>query len=164
MGRKESKSYTLRIELSSQHKDKSREEILDELVDKIIEIEKLKKKICRYENPHTPPSKDERKSRTNFVSQTGLGVGKQIGYKGATRKQKEPTDFINSFDNVCSQCGKHNNPKEIKQKIYEEIPDPQPTKIVKVQWGVYDCKCGHHWESKPVEGPDKGLFAKNMHT
>jgi len=79
MGREKSKSDTLRVELSSQHQDKSKEELLDEVVDLIIENEKLKKKLRRYENPHTPPSKDERKSRTNFVSQTGLGVGKQTG-------------------------------------------------------------------------------------
>ena len=164
MGREKSQSDTLRIELSSSYEDKSRDEILDELIDKLIEIEKLKKKLRRYENPHTPPSKDEWKSRTNFVSQTGLGVGKQTGYKGATRKQKEPTDFVDCFDSVCSQCSKHNEPREIKQKIYEEIPDPQPTKVIKVRWGVYDCKCGHHWESKPAEVPDKGLFGKNMQT
>ena len=164
MGREKSKSDTLRIELSSNYEDKSRDEILNELVDKIIEIEKLKKKLRRYENPHTPPSKEVRKNRCNFVSQTGLGVGKKTGYKGATRERKEPTDCINCFDNVCSQCGKHNEPKKIKEKIYEEIPDPQPTKIIKAQWGVYDCKCGYHWESKPVEMPDKGLFGKNLQT
>jgi len=164
MGREKSKSDTLRIELSSNYEDKSRDEILNELVDKIIEIEKLKKKLRRYENPHTPPSKEVRKNRCNFVSQTGLGVGKKTGYKGATRERKEPTDCINCFDSVCSQCGKHNEPKKIKEKIYEEIPDPQPTKIIKAQWGVYDCKCGYHWESKPVEMPDKGLFGKNLQT
>ena len=158
MGREKSKSDTFRIELNSQHQEKSKEELLDEVVDLIIENEKLRKKLRRYENPHTPPSKDERKSRTNFVSQTGLGVGKQTGYKGATREQKEPTDFVNCFDSVCSQCGKHNKPEEIKQKIYEDTPDPQPTKIIRAQWGVYDCKCGYHWESKPIEVPDKGLF------
>lgn len=145
-------------------KDKSKEEILDEMYNQYVELEKLKKKLRRYENPHTPPSKEVTKNRCNFVSQTGLGVGKQTGYKGATRKQKEPTDFTNLFDGVCSQCGKHNKPKEIKQKIYEEIPDPQPTKIIKAQWGVYNCKCGYHWESKPVEVPDTGLFGKNMQT
>src|SRR3989339_2266798 len=152
------------IEVAGSLNEKSREEIIEKFLELYEENEKLKKKLRRYENPHTPPSKDERKSRTNFVSQTGLGVGKQTGYKGATRKQKEPTDFVNSFDNVCSQCSKHNEPKEIKQKVYEEIPDPQQTKIIKVQWGVYDCKCGHHWESKPAEVPNKGLFGKNMQT
>ena len=162
MGRENSKSDTLRIGLSSNYGDKSRDEILNELIDKIIEIEKLKKKLRRYENPHTPPSKEVRKNRCNFVSITGLAVGKRTGYKGATRKKTTPTDFINCFDNVCSQCGKHNEPQKIKEKIYEEIPDPQPVKIVEAKWGVYACVCGHSWESKPAEVPNKGLFGKNL--
>src|SRR3989344_1253908 len=147
-----------------EYKDKSKDEILDEMYEKYVELEKLKKKLRRYENPHTPPSKNERKSRTNFVAITGLAVGKKTGYKGATRKQKEPTAFINCFDDICSQCGKHNKPKKVKNKIYEEIPEPQPTKIVKAEWGIYECQCGHCWESKPKEVPDKGIFGKNLQT
>ena len=144
------------------YKDKSKEEILDEFYEKYVEGEKLKNKLRRYENPHTPPSKDVRKSRTNFVSKTGLAVGKRTGYKGATRQLKEPTDFITCFDNVCSQCGKHNKLQEVKSKIYEELPDPQPVKIIKAKWGRYVCSCGHCWESKPRDVPEKGVFGKNM--
>src|SRR3989339_458716 len=106
------------------YEDKSKEEILDEMYENYVELEKLKKKLRRYENPHTPPSIDKRKSRTNFVSITGLAVGKKTGYKGSTRERKEPTDFISSFDNVCSKCGKRNKAKKVKTKIYEEIPEP----------------------------------------
>jgi len=152
------------INLANSLDEKSKKEIIDEFIELFKENEKLKKKLRRYENPHTPPSKDERRSRTNFVSITGLAVGKKTGYRGATRERKKPTDFINCFDGVCSQCGKHNKPKQIKDKTYEDIPDPQPTKIIKARWGVYDCKCGHHWESKPREVPDKGIFGKNLQT
>ena len=162
MGRQKSKGCAYRVGLVDDYKKKEKDDLVEDVVDLILENEKLKKKLRRYENPHTPSSKDERKSRTNFVSITGLSVGKRTGYKGATRKQKEPTDFINCFDNVCSQCGKHNSLKEVKTKIYEEIPDPQPLKVIKTQWGVYQCKCGHHWESKPEGVPDKGIFGKNM--
>ncbi|MCG2718325.1 MAG: hypothetical protein L6408_05765, partial [Nanoarchaeota archaeon] len=148
------------IKLAESLEDKSKKEIIDGFIELYKENEKLKKKLRRYENPHTPPSKEVRKNRCNFVSKTGLGVGKKIGYKGATRKLGEPTNFINCFDNVCSQCGKHNKPKKIKEKIYEEIPDPQPIKIIKAKWGYYECKCGHCWESKSVEVPEKGLFGK----
>jgi transposase-like protein len=144
--------------------DKSKDEIIKDFIELYKEYEQLKKKLRRYENPHTPPSKDERQSRTSFISTTGLPVGKQTGYKGATRKRKEPTNFINCFDDVCSQCGKHSKPKKVKSKIYEEIPDPQPVKVVKVAWGVYQCSCGHCWESKPKEFPDKGIFGKNIQT
>lgn len=155
----------MKLEVESfkdKYKDKSKEEILDEMYEKYVENENLKKKLRRYENPHTPPSKDERKSRTNFISITGLSVGKKTGYKGATRKRKEPTDFVDCFDGICSLCGKCNRPKEIKTKIYEEIPDPQPIKIVEAKWGRYECGCGHCWESKPRTVPDKGIFGKNM--
>ena len=149
-------------ELKKEFEYLSKEELLDRLVNEIIEKEKLKNRLRRYENPHTPPSKDERKSRTNFVSLTGLPVGKKTGYTGATRKKQEPTDFIHCFDDVCPQCGKHNNPKEIKTKVYEEIPDPQPIQVIKAEWGIYKCGCGHCWESKPSKVPDKGIFGKNM--
>jgi transposase len=144
------------------YKEKSKDEILNEMYKKYVELEKLKKRLRRYENPHTPPSKEVRTNRCNFVSKTGLGVGKRTSYKGATRKLNEPTDFINYFDDVCLQCGKHNKPRKIKQKIYEEIPDPQPIKTIKSKWGLYECGCGYCWESKPIDVPDKGIFGKNM--
>lgn len=149
-------------ELKKEFEELSKEELLDKLVNEIIEKEKLKRKLRKYENPHTPPSKDERKSRTSFVSITGLAVGKKTGYKGATRKPEQPTDFISCFDYVCLQCGKHNKPLKIKEKIYEELPDPQPVKTIKAEWGCYECDCGYCWESKPREIPDKGMFGKNM--
>ncbi len=145
-------------------KDKSKDEILDEMYDQYVENEELKKRLRRYENPHTPPSKEVKKNRCSFVSQTGLPVGKKTGYKGATREQKEPTEVINSFEAICLQCGKHNVPKEIKEKTYEEIHEPQTTKVVKVIWGIYGCDCGYCWESKPKEVPSTGLFGKNLLT
>ena len=100
MGRKKSKSCADRrlklvIEAQSNYGDKSRDELIEEIVDLILEKEKLEKKLRKYENPNTPPSKDERKSRTKFVSKIGLSVGKKRGYKGKTRVKKEPTNFLN---------------------------------------------------------------------
>ncbi len=149
------------IQFAESLNKKSKEEIIEEFIELYKEHEKLKKKLRKYENPHTPPSKDERKSRTNFVSKTGLPVGKRTGYKGRTRQKKEPTHFISSFENVCSQCGKRNKPKEIREKTYEEIPEPQPVKVVHATWGVYECSCGHCWESRHHDVPDRGLFGKN---
>jgi len=143
-------------------KDKSKDEILDEFYEEYVKHEKLKKKLRRYENPHTPPSKEVKKNRTSFVSKTGLGVGKKKGYKGRTRKKKKPTHFTSNFDNICAKCGRHGVLKEKKSKTYEETPDPQEIMVVKSEWGHYECKCGHAWESKPEEVPDVGVFGKNM--
>ena len=161
MGREKSQSCAYRIEIKKDYSDMPKEELLDEVVDLFIENEKLKRKLRKYENPHTPPSKDEREAKTKFISITGLSVGKQTGYKGRTRKKKKTTHFINLFKGICSNCGRHNKPKEIRGKNYEEIPEPQPIKIVEAKWGYYKCKCGHCWESQPEEVPNKGLFGKN---
>lgn len=150
--------------LTDSLEDKSKEELIEEYIELYKEYEKLKKKLRKYENPHTPPSKDERKSRTKFISKTGLPVGKKTGYKGRTREKKEPTHLINLFQGICPKCNKHNKPKEIREKTYEEIPEPQPIKVVKARWGYYECDCGHCWESKPEEVPEKGLFGKNAQT
>lgn len=143
------------------YKDKSKEEILDEMYKKYVELEKLKRKLRKYENPHTPPSKDERKARTNFVSKTGLPVGKQTGYKGGTREEKKPQFFVNMFEGKCKKCGKVRRPKRILKKVIEEIPEPQPIHVTHYAWGYYECPCGHCWESKPEEVPDKGIIGKN---
>lgn len=143
------------------YKDKSKEEILDEMYEKYVELEKLKRKLRRYENPHTPPSKDERKARTNFVSKTSLPVGKQTGYKGGTREKKKPRFFVNMFDGKCTKCGKVRKPKKILEKVVEEIAEPQPIRVTHYAWGYYECPCGHCWESKPEEVPYKGIIGKN---
>src|SRR3989338_11593894 len=149
MGREKSQSCAYRIEIKKDYSDMPKEELLDEVVDLFIENEKLKRKLRKYENPHTPPSKDERlTSRSNFVSKTGLPVGKKTGYKGNTREKKQPTHFTNNFYGVCKKCGKHNKPKKILKKIYEEIPQPQPIRVIEAHWGYYRCNnCGFSWES-----------------
>ncbi len=53
MGRKKSKGYTYRVSLLDDYKKKSKNELVEEVVDKIIENEKLKNKLRRYEIPYT---------------------------------------------------------------------------------------------------------------
>lgn len=153
------------IELAGSLEEKSKKELIEDYIKIYIELEKLKRKLRKYENPNTPPSKDERTmTHSNFVSKTGLPVGKKTGYKGATRGKKKPTHFINSFDGICKKCKRHNKPKKIFDKIYEEIPEPQPIKIVKVKWGYYECRCGNCWESKHLDTPEQGIIGKNAQT
>jgi transposase len=105
----------------------------------------------------------EKQELTLFLKQVYLWEKRQA-IIGATRKKKAPTYFINNFRGICPNCAKTNKPKEIREKIYEEIPEPQPVKVVKATWGYYECNCGNCWESKPEEVPDKGILGKNAQT
>ena len=144
--------------------DLSKEDLLEELWKTYKEKEKLKKKLRKYENPHTPPSKDERKTRTRFVSKTGLSVGKKTGYKGRTRTKKPITRYIFTFRNICPNCRKHVTPRLVRKKTYEEIPEPQPVEVIQTEWGIYECACGHSWESKTKYVPETGIIGKNAQT
>ena len=45
------------IQLSKQeYERKSKDELIDDLFEKIIENEKLKRELRKYKNPNTPPS------------------------------------------------------------------------------------------------------------
>src|SRR3989338_5175521 len=131
MGREKSQSCAYRIEIKKDYSDMPKEELLDEVVDLFIENEKLKRKLRKYENPHTPPSKDEREAKTKFISITGLSVGKQTGYKGRTRKKKKTTHFINLFQGICSDCGKHNKQKEIRKKPMKKLRSHNQLRLLK---------------------------------
>ena len=39
------------------YEDLDKDKILDEVVDLVLEIDRLKRKLRKYENPHTPSSK-----------------------------------------------------------------------------------------------------------
>ena len=51
MGRQKSKSCAYRVGLVDDYRKKPKDELVEEVVDKVIEIDKLKKKLRRYENP-----------------------------------------------------------------------------------------------------------------
>ena len=57
------------------------------------------------------------------------------------------------LDLKCPNCGSP------EAHFIVTLTDPD---IDYAQISIYECKCGHHWESKPKEVPDKGIFGKNM--
>ena len=81
---------TIRKEYEELDKDK----ILDELVDKVLEIEKLKKRLSKYENPHTPSSKQGFEKPQAQGLKVGRKPGKRTKHKGKTRVMDEPTQVI----------------------------------------------------------------------
>jgi len=44
-------------EIRKEYEELDKDKLLDEVVDKVLEIKKLKRKLRKYENPNTPPSK-----------------------------------------------------------------------------------------------------------
>src|SRR3989338_5991068 len=83
-------SAKIKVEIIDQYKGFSKEEILDKLADKIIENDKLKKKLKKYENPHTPSSKQGFDKPQAQGLTVGRKPGKTYNHNRATRPQDIP--------------------------------------------------------------------------
>lgn len=138
-----------------------REEYREALHNLRKELEELKRKIHVHENAHTPPSKKrfpERKKPSNSK------IGAPKGHPGTTREKKEPTERINVEEVQCSHC--HDlldKPFKQEKKIIEEIPDPQPVRVIEFLINHYKCPtCNKITVASHSSLPEKGNLGNNL--
>ena len=124
-------------------------------------VEELERRLVLYENAHTPSSKKrfpERKKPSNSK------IGAPKGHPGTTREKKEPTERINVEAVQCRHC--HNlldEPFKQEKKIIEEIPDPQPVRIIEFLINHYNCsKCKNITAASHPSLPKEGKFGNNL--
>lgn len=134
------------------------EQVIEELKKRIAGLEA---KLARYENPHTPPSK--REFQPNRTKKSNGKPGRKEGHEGITRKQPEPTHFAKATKEVCPYCSAMlGKPSYTERKIIEEIPEPQPMKIIEFTINHYLCpSCGKDVVGEHPELPQEGNFGKN---
>lgn len=137
----------------------------EELAIRVVGLEKkneeLEKRLLAYENAHTPPSKQRNyPKREKGVSK----VGAPKGHKGITRKTPTPTESkILSID-TCPKC-KHDLGKPIKfvRRVIEELPDPQPLRVIEFFVSHYDCPhCNQKIIATDLELPQEGKLGNNL--
>ena len=123
------------------------------------ENKELKKILTIFINPHTPPSRQFFKKN---VPRASKKLGAPVGHKGATRKLLQPAETVKHFLTNCPKC--NNFLKKLlytEERIIEEIPEPQPIKVIKHVIGFYDCKnCGIVTAETSL--PREGIFGKNI--
>lgn len=134
------------------------EQVIEGLKKRIAELEA---KLARYENPHTPPSK--RNFQRNKSHRSNRKPGRKIGHKGVTRKCPTPTHFAEAKRETCPHCtSKLGEPFDIAHKIIEEIPKPQPMKVIDIEVYYYRCpSCDNIVVGEHPDIPKEGNFGKN---
>lgn len=144
--------------------DKSKDELLDEVVDKVLEIEKLKRKLRKYENPHTPSSKQG----FDKPQAQGLPVGRKPGKVYHHKRTTRPRDTPNTPPvTVTATCNPANGSTNIvktgfcKKRI---ITDFTIEKIVTAYTILEykDLDTGELFFAKHPNMPDVGIFGKNV--
>lgn len=162
----------IKLIFSTQNKDKSKEEILDEWWEEIQEHKKLKKKyeklekeIRKYKSENTPSSahKHLMLNTQGLQAKEGAKRGAPIGHKGITRRQIPDRKEIVDAD-ICPKCGSIDlKDKKIFKRLIEEIPEPTVPETVEVEIHKKKCLgCGHVFIPKNNRTPLKGKFGVNL--
>jgi transposase len=131
-------------------------------------IDKLTHALIRYENPHTPPSRQLYKTRPTTTlnpKNTNRYPGRPKGHKGQTRtKQKIPNTIITPpKQTTCTHC----HAPAIKEThvdhcLIEEIPNRQHRQIIDYLKIHTECtSCSHKEILVHPDCPPQGIFGKN---
>src|SRR3989344_105383 len=125
------------------------------------EIEDLKRRLLIYENAHTPPSQKKFPERKQSTSGK---IGAPKGHPGITREKKEPTERINVEAVQCLHC--HDlldKPYKQEKRIVEEIPDPQPVRVIEFLVNHYKCPtCNKITIARHPNLPQEGNLGNNL--
>ncbi len=151
-------------DIREEYEEFDKNKLLDELIDKVLEIDKLKRKLRKYENPHTPPSKQG----FDKPQAQGLPVGRKPGKVYKHERTTRPKDKVNTPP-VTVTIGfnpSNGNTDIVETGCYIErtITDIKIEKIVtKYTFPEYkDTDSGELFFAKHPDVPDVGIFGKNI--
>jgi len=156
------KAYCNKQEL----KKKSKGELVDELYDSLVEIDKLKRELCKYKNPNTPPSANQHLkpaySKTIEVNQHKRGA--PFDHPGTNRARKETQNERHICGKECPGC-QSKQFRVIGQKLQqqEEIPPDIQPEAVNIIRDVCQCnKCHLKFLARDDQTPLQGKFGINL--
>jgi len=124
----------------------------------------LKRKLARYENPNTPPS------RRMYPSHKPRSSGKRFpgrprGHEGTTRPRPTP-DVVKApaWRDRCARCGTPlGEPSSVDHCIVEELSNPAPKQVIDFLEFEWECgACGSHTRARHPDCPPQGRFGKNV--
>ena len=150
--------------------EKSKEELIDIIINKEKKIEELERELKKYKNANTPSSANnhiqintqntEDKKKINKV---GRKKGRKSNHSGKTRISDIPTGFVDVITDINPSTGN----KNIEPTGYVEeriITDFEIIKTV-IQYNVYeyrDLDTKEIFKATHKDIPEKGIFGKNI--
>ncbi len=151
-------------DFKGKYKDTDKDEVLDEFYELYREHEKLKRKLRKYENPHTPSSKQG----FDKPEAQGLPVGRKIGKNYMHERTTRPKDTPNTPAIIVTAdvnpSNGNSNIAETGYYIERIITDIKVEKVV-TKYTVLeyeDLGTGELFFAKHPELPEKGIFGKNI--
>ncbi len=144
-------------------KKKSKDELIGEIYKREEEIERLRKKLRKYENPDTPSSAHPHlKPAGNRASGKKRGAPK--GHPGTTRPRQEPHEERHIAGEACPNChGKDIDIIGQRRQQQDEMPPEIRPKVVDVIRDVCRCNsCNLKFLARDGRTPVQGRFGLDV--
>jgi len=144
-------------------KKKSKDDLVDDLYDSLYENYKLKRKLRKYENPHTPSSKQG----FDKPQAQGICVGRKKGKKskhgGRTRDLEEPTLTVEVTADFNPRTGSYDIKEldEFEERVVVDFKIEKTVTLFRVHH-YRDLGTGEVFSATHQDLPDKGIFGKNV--
>lgn len=144
---------------------KSKDELVDDLYDSLVEIDKLKRELRKYKNSNTPSSTNPH-LKPNIVPHCGEGKkrGAPKGHSGSTKRWYSEVEKKHIIADECPAC--HSKDIEVvtttTQQV-EEIPQEVKPVVQEIIRDVNQCnKCKLKFVASDGQTPIKGKFGINL--
>ena len=131
------------------------------------QVTELKRELCFYKNPNTPPSQQRIKPKKGADRSKGSKKrGAPVGHRGATRVMPTPNRHVPVSADQCTQCGSGNIEElegEVDVKVREDIEEPSEPVVTAFECNKYKCRdCGHEFTAAHPDCPQKGQLGLNV--
>jgi transposase len=165
-------SRFLQMEERIDELEKKLDEKAEQIEEKQERIEELESRLRKYENPHTPPSKQRSGTDESPTSEDegddvrtdGGTPGRDQGHDPEWRSMPDPDRELEITCDCCPECGENFDESEgVCPRLVEEIPDPQPPEVTQYNRHRYECdSCGTETVASHPDCPDEGQFGVNV--
>ena len=144
-------------------KKKSKNELVDDLYDSLVEIEKLKRELLKYKNSNTPSSAYPH--LTPAVASRASGKrGAPFGHPGTNRPWMPDALVHHIVAKECPRC--HGNDIRVARTARQQIDEiPQEIKLITttVERDICECnRCHLKFVARDEQTPLKGRFGVNL--
>lgn len=152
------------MKIPQELKNLSKRDLIRIIISQGGKIEELERRLLAYENAHTPPSRGGGRNHYPKQEKSKNKVGALKGHEGTTRKQPEPTETKKLELHSCPECKNLlGQPSKIERRVIEEIPEPQPLRVIEFFISHYHCKhCKKEVIAQDSELPKEGNLGNNL--
>ncbi|MFH1408506.1 MAG: hypothetical protein ABIH34_01235, partial [Nanoarchaeota archaeon] len=143
---------------------KSKDELVDDLYDSLVEIDKLKRELRKYKNSNTPPSANQHLKPSFLPQKSGKKRGAPQGHPGTNRRWNPILTPYHITATECPNCQSNDIDvlRTARQQI-DEIPKEIKPESKIVERDICECnKCHFKFSASDGQTPKQGRFGINL--